>query len=198
MKAIILDQDPSRYNSVWSTDDHITIMSRLSFPCKQAFDIAVVDFDDPCAVQTIDRIRSSVMFATSKSSAEFDVAKVLEIADDWMARPVRHVEMRARISKLVRPVIEYQHVTLHIDSLQAYAFGKPVRLTRKEFQLAAYLLRHKTIDRMRTHTHVWGAKGCVTRTVDTHVSRLRRKLAIKILARYGNGYALEQKERDLA
>jgi len=188
MKVIVLDQDPSQYKSVWAIGDQITTMSQLSFPCRRAYDLAIVDFDDAKAVQTLERIQTAVIFATTQSSAECDVEKVLEIADDWMQRPVRHVEMRARIRKLVRPVIKYQHVTLHLHSLQAYAYGEPVRLTRKEFDLAVYLLRHKSIDRKRAHRDVWGLKGCVTRTVDTHVARLRKKLGLLINAQYGKGY----------
>jgi DNA-binding response OmpR family regulator len=79
--------------------------------------------------------------------------------------------------------------------------GKAVELTQKEFELACYLFLHpgKLLSRVHLLEKLWGLDAEVdTRTVDTHVSRIRRKLAIgpengwQIFPVYGWGYRIEK------
>ena len=79
--------------------------------------------------------------------------------------------------------------------------GEPVKLTQKEFELASYMFQNpgKLLSRVHLLEKLWGLNAEVdTRTVDTHVSRIRRKLAIKpengwqIVPEYGWGYRIER------
>ena len=79
--------------------------------------------------------------------------------------------------------------------------GKPVQLTSKEFELAWMLFSHVGSVQSRTQllAKLWPhAQQWETRTVDTHISRVRRKLDIgehrgwKLSTRYGFGYCLER------
>jgi DNA-binding response OmpR family regulator len=79
--------------------------------------------------------------------------------------------------------------------------GEPVRLTRKEFEVACLLFdnigaaqsRAQLLEKLWRHAQQWD-----TRTIDTHVSRVRRKLDIgphrgwQISTIYGFGYRLER------
>jgi two-component system response regulator RegX3 len=81
--------------------------------------------------------------------------------------------------------------------------GKPVELTQKELDLAYYLFSNpgKLFSRNHLLDKIWGINAVIdTRTVDTHVSRLRRKLKLNaelgwhLQPVYGYGYRLESKD----
>jgi DNA-binding response OmpR family regulator len=79
--------------------------------------------------------------------------------------------------------------------------GKDVSLTQREFDLAMFLFRRhgRIVSRDSLLENVWNLSASVsTRTVDTHVSRLRKKLELngehgwRLAAIYQHGYRLEQ------
>ena len=79
--------------------------------------------------------------------------------------------------------------------------GEPVVLTQKEFDLSAYLFQNpgKLLSRDHLLNKIWGINADVdTRTVDTHISRLRKKLGLdgskgwKLVPVYGVGYRFER------
>ena len=84
--------------------------------------------------------------------------------------------------------------TLSIDN-------QPVVMTQKEFDLSVYILQNpgKLLSRDHLLNKVWGINADVdTRTVDTHISRLRKKLYFdgskgwKLVPIYGYGYRLDR------
>ncbi len=79
--------------------------------------------------------------------------------------------------------------------------GKTVDLTQKEFDLALLFFRHlgRPLSRAFIHETVWSRDAeLVSRTMDTHVSRVRNKLALRpengyrLAPVYSYGYRLEQ------
>lgn len=88
-------------------------------------------------------------------------------------------------------------------SKQAFVDGLRVELTDKEFELSVFFFRNlgRLLSRDKLREAVWGGRlGTASRTVDTHVSRIRRKLDIhpgrgfRLSASYGSGYRLERIE----
>jgi two-component system alkaline phosphatase synthesis response regulator PhoP len=88
-------------------------------------------------------------------------------------------------------------VRVRVRSRQVFLAGREVHLTRKEFDLLAYLLAHQgeVVTRERLLDEVWGYERFpTTRTVDTHVLRLRRRFEADpehprwILTVHGQGY----------
>ena len=78
--------------------------------------------------------------------------------------------------------------------------GEPIELTSREFDLAWFLFRNsgRVLSRGHILEAVWGSSPDLnTRTVDTHISRLRKKLNIgeengwRLKAIYQHGYRLE-------
>lgn len=76
-------------------------------------------------------------------------------------------------------------------------------LTEKEFELAVFLFQHlgRVFSRGHLLDAIWrGQHSTSTRTVDTHISRLRRKLQLtdtrgfRLASTYGSGYRLERFE----
>ncbi len=149
-----------------------------------------------------------VLFITVRDQEE-DIIKILKLgADDYMTKPVKYLEMLARIEALGRRATprqveepsRFNRYRLDCDSRTLYHDGVPLDLTQKEFELAAYLLKNsgRLLSRVHLLEAVWGLTANVdTRTVDTHISRLRKKLQLtpengwRLTPVYGYGYRLE-------
>jgi len=118
---------------------------------------------------------------------ETDRVKGLELgADDYVTKPFGLRELLARIRAVLRrpgprqgpEVYAFGDVRLHLRARLAFKGGREVKLTRKEFDLLRYLVefRGEVVTRDRLLDEVWGYEHFpTTRTVDTHVLRVRQK-----------------------
>lgn len=150
-----------------------------------------------------------VLFMTQRD-AEEDVVHILELgADDYMAKPVSQAVLIARINALgrrSRPREDEDQSTeygaYHLDpKIHTISInGDAIELTSREFDLAWFLFRNsgRVLSRGHILEAVWGSSPDLnTRTVDTHISRLRKKLNIseengwRLKAIYQHGYRLE-------
>lgn len=124
-------------------------------------------------------------------------------ADEFLEAPFDPELLAARLESLLRRrpapvaanVVELGEVRLDLDARTAVLAGKPVKLTRLEFDLTAYLLRQRgrVLTRGALLGAVWGPSASGTRTVDKHVEALRRKLpplAKKLTTVVNVGYLL--------
>ncbi len=114
-------------------------------------------------------------------------------SDDCLAKPYRFHELLARIEAVMRRFRPGRHTTtgrvisrgsLRIDpgAREIYLDNRPVRVTRKEFDLLHHLAaRPRTVvSRKEIMSQVWNDPATTSsRTVDTHVSSLRNKLGQK-------------------
>jgi two-component system phosphate regulon response regulator PhoB len=144
-----------------------------------------------------------IVMLTAKDEAK-DRVKGLETgADDYVGKPFSPRELVLRIQALLRrlrsaanasSVIELDGITLDKSSLQAKIDGERLDLTTTEFKLLIALIdfRGRTLSRDVLLKDVWGyAPGVDTRTVDTHMRRLREKLgrhAPRLETIRGEGY----------
>lgn len=142
---------------------------------------------------------------------EFRLADALaQGADDYITAG-RAREIVARSCALVRRsegtaasrrgLLELPPYRFDMASKQAFVEGRRVVLTDKEFELTVFLFRNpgRLLSRDKLLEAVWGSRHmAASRTVDTHVSRIRRKLDIhpgrgfRLSASYGSGYRLER------
>ena len=151
-----------------------------------------------------------VLMLTSNGDETSLVSALRGGADDYVVKPAKSMELLARIEVLGRRGTNTGVSAMHLGAYEVDSerrtlrlHGDTVDLTQKEFDLAAYLFRHpgKLLSRMKLLEAVWGIHADVdTRTVDTHVSRIRRKLQLKasngwqLTPVYGCGYRLERAE----
>ncbi len=137
---------------------------------------------------------------------EVDRVLGLELgADDYVTKPFSLRELLARVRAVLRrpgprqrlEEFAFGDVRLHFRARQVFKAGREVRLTRKELDLLHYFVEHRgeVITRDRLLDEVWGYERFpTTRTVDTHVLRLRQKLEtdperpVHILTVHGQGY----------
>ncbi len=109
-------------------------------------------------------------------------------ADQYVTKPFRLLELLARVEALLarrgggdgaRERIEFGDVVVDTAARQVTRAGEPVTLTPKAYDLMLALVRREgaVASRVELLKEVWGHRGMVlTRTVDSHVAELRRKL----------------------
>jgi DNA-binding response OmpR family regulator len=148
------------------------------------------------------------VLVVSERTEELDLARAFEAgADDFMARPVPYVELRARLRAVLRRVHPSDKGSrqLRVDQLEIDASahkvslaGRPVELRPLEYNLLVQLASapDRVFSKSELLRSVWGYQSYVaTRTVDSHASRLRRKLAFAgeywIVNIWGYGYRLK-------
>lgn len=185
---------------------------------SEAVDLLLLDWmlPDASGPEVADWIRSSpnarlpIIFLTARGS-EVDIVRGLNAGgDDYIIKPARQQELVARVAAVLRRLglegadretFELAPYTVDPRRQRISVGDKPVELTPREFELAAFLFRRhgRIVSRDSLLENVWNRNASVsTRTVDTHVSRLRKKLELsgehgwRLSAVYQHGYRLEQ------
>lgn len=127
-----------------------------------------------------------IIVVTSRNSELDRILGLQAGADDYMQKPCPLYELIARIEAVMRRangnptntgVTEHGPLKININSRTVHLNGSPVLLTRKEFDLLRILTETpgKVHSRKVLMNHIWGDSWS-RRTIDTHVSSIRRKL----------------------
>ena len=130
-----------------------------------------------------------VIFLTAKVE-ESDRIQGFEVGgDDYLCKPFSVKELVLRVQSLLRRAaegtptedvrLEVGHIVLDVDRHAVTVNGAPIELTATEFKLLHMLMTRRGRIQTREHllVNVWGYSTEVeTRTVDTHIRRLREKL----------------------
>jgi DNA-binding response OmpR family regulator len=180
-------------------------------------DLLVLDWEIPDinGLDVLHWLRSNkgfavpVVFVTNRTQ-EADIVVGLEAgADDYMTKPIRSAELLARVAALLRRTHIQAAVTEPFDC-GAYRIdptagsitlgGAAIELTPKEFDLALLFFRNpgRLFSREALSTAVWNRSiPATSRTLDTHLSNMRQKLALRpengfrLSSSYALGYRLE-------
>lgn len=142
-------------------------------------------------VRTEDRLKKLPIIMLTAMAGENDKVRGLESgADDYVTKPFSVRELIARMRAALRragfeeeekAIYDDGDLKIDYDGFTVSCQGKESKLTRKEFALLAILSRNqgRVVPRERLLDHVWGLEYYgEARTLDVHMSGLRRKLGI--------------------
>ncbi|WP_395827645.1 response regulator transcription factor [Collimonas sp.] len=226
MRIAVLDDDPSQTDlvcQVLTSSGHTChpfqsgkeILNQLR---RESYDMLVLDWQVPdlSGPEVLRWVREKlprtipVLFITSRSGEDDIVEGLAAGADDYMIKPIRRSELVARVQALLRRAYPIQSSSEQIV-FNDYLFetrsgrltlaGKPIEITQKEFDLALLFFRNlgRPLSRAYILEAVWSRDVDIpSRTMDTHVSRVRSKLQLRpengyrLAPVYSYGYRLEQ------
>ena len=189
----------------------------MSLLRRDTFDILVLDWEVPDmnGYAVLEEVRASgnrtpVLFATQRDDESSIVGALSQGADDYMVKPTKQAELLARISALGRragvsemdeeTALSVGPWTVDRSRRQILLDEDAIKWTDKDYELACYLFQNvgKLMSRAHLLEKVWGIMTPIeSRTVDVHISRIRRSLHIRpergyrIKTVYQHGYRLE-------
>ena len=224
MRIAVLEDDPLQRDMlerVLAEMSHTCRLYPTATAClqdlrRETFDLLIVDWELPdiSGPEVIRWARAHleptlpILFITHRSE-ESDIVEGLNCgADDFMIKPLRIPELQARLRALLRRA--YSLCTDDVQQFGPYTFTRStltvsfhdqqVTLTYREFALALLLFQNagRLLSRDHLREAVWGQSAEVlSRSLDTHVSRLRQVLQLRpgnayaVAAVYGLGYRLD-------
>ena len=159
---------------------------------RNVFDLILLDVMLPNAdgfelMEYIRPLGIPVIFLTARGSVDDRVRGLRLGAEDYIVKPFEVLELLVRIEKILErtgrlnKIIRYRDIEINTSTRTVRLRGDAVVLQPIEYDLLITLIRHKncTLSRESLLSDVWGFEYMgTTRTVDTHISALRRKLGL--------------------
>jgi DNA-binding response OmpR family regulator len=158
-------------------------------PDVVVLDLGLPDLDGSDVLRMLRGVSAVPVIVATARDDEAQIVDLLDAgADDYVVKPYATAQMEARIRAVLRrggqrdePETEIRHGGLVLDLARRAASldGRPLDLTRLEFDLLAYLARRspEVVNRRELLAEVWRQPyGGADKTVDVHLSWLRRKL----------------------
>lgn len=157
------------------------------------YDLMILDLNLPdldgleiCRITRINHPSLLILILTARDKIE-DTVKGLDAGgDDYLTKPFHLTEVLARIRALLRrdlrcrePLLSIKGLCLDPAERAVWKSNRRLELTRKEFGILEYLMRHpgEVVSQEILLEHVWGSKTNVfSNTVRVHILSLRRKL----------------------
>ncbi|MDB5010189.1 MAG: DNA-binding response regulator [Mucilaginibacter sp.] len=122
----------------------------------------------------------------------FDRIKGLDLgADDYLSKPFSLLELHSRIQAITRRKFGLKHNLIELNDFIINLTDRTITykatvintITKKEFDLIAYLILHKnrTLSRMQLSEHIWGSiinNDYDSNYIDAHIKNIRKKLNV--------------------
>jgi DNA-binding response OmpR family regulator len=150
-------------------------------------DLGLPDLDGGQALKMIRAITQTPVLVATARDDEAEIIRLLNAgADDYVVKPFSGEHLAARIAALLRragqqdtpAVLSVAGLSVDLARREAALDGRSLDLTRREFDLLAYLAARpgEVVSRQELRTEVWHLSYGDDQTIDVHVSWLRRKL----------------------
>ena len=168
--------------------------ARSESPDLIILDLMLPGLDGYRVLQTLrgEGVEAPVLILTARGEETDKVLGLRLGADDYVTKPFGVLELLARVAAILRrshaggaegtqagPLRAFGVVEVDVAARRVVKDGDDVPLTPKEFDLLLTLMRRDgaVVSRMALMKEVWGHRAAVaSRTVDTHVAELRKKL----------------------
>jgi DNA-binding response OmpR family regulator len=208
------------------SDSIVQYLSKSDITCRQAFtysaavnemaaftyDCIIIDIGlpDGSGIDLIayikkKKIESGLIIISARNSLEDKLEGFSSGADDFLVKPFHLSELNARINALVRrkrfdgkETLEYNEITIQLESKTVLINGKKANLTKKEFELLVYFISNTTkiITKDALAYSLWKNNADLaisSEIIYTHIKNLRKKLVENgakdyVQAVYGIGY----------
>ena len=170
-------------------------------------DLLILDWMMPVqdGIQTCREIRAlnlpiKILMLTAKGETEHEILGLTSGADDYVRKPFDIKVLLLRIKKLCRleGILCCGDISLNQETFEVRKGNTRLALTKTEYEMLRYFLSNQriTLTREQLLNHAWGMdfEGD-SRTVDTHIRRLRRKIGEEyIKTRIGIGYVISDRK----
>ena len=159
--------------------DHDLMILDVMLPKKSGLDV--------CKELRRNGSKAPIIMLTARGQ-EIDKIVGLKLgADDYVTKPFSFLELLARVEAVLRRTTKtnvpeeyvFGDVTLDFRTYQATKSAAAIELTPREFRILRFFIDHaeQVVTRESLLNHVWGYDSAAfTRTVDTHMARLRQKI----------------------
>lgn len=159
-----------------------------SAPDIVILDLGLPDLDGTDLLRMLRAVSDVPVIVATARDDEDEIVRVLDLgADEYVVKPFSGRELEARVRALLRRVelggtsgqLQVAGLSIDLKSRVVSLDGSEVKCNRKEFDLLAYLAQRvgEVVSRQELFTEVWRQPyGTVDKTIDVHVSWLRRKL----------------------
>lgn len=151
-------------------------------------DIMLPEMDGFEVMEKIKNCGVPVIYLTAMQDVTSKVRGLKSGAEDYIVKPFETLELLARIDLVLKrykktlDVLEYGNISMNIEKHTITKDGMLVTLTPKEFDVLSFFIQHQdiVISRETLLATIWGYQyEGETRTVDTHVQQVRRKLNLQ-------------------
>lgn len=182
-----LEQESFAVDVAFSGSDGFDLAS------TESYDLIILDLMLPGmdGLEICRRLRQKKNFAlilvlTAKGEIKNKVEGLEAGADDYLVKPFAFEELLARVRAMLRRpkealdgVLACENLTLNPQTFEVSRGGKKISLSKKEFALLEYLLRHKNqiLTKQQITDHVWDYDADILpNTVEVYVGYLRQKI----------------------
>lgn len=203
MKILVVEDEKALLDSILSyftgegnvcehANNYQTALEKISLYSYDCIllDLGLPDGEGMGLLNELKRLKKKdgVLIISARHSLDSKLAGLDLGADDYLVKPFHLSELKARVSAIVRRknfdgdnVITYNEISVDVLAMTVAINGKPVSLTKKEFELLVYFLANKgkVVTKNAMAEHLWGDEMDIADDFDfiyTHVKNLRKKM----------------------
>ncbi|GAA3441172.1 response regulator transcription factor [Planomonospora venezuelensis] len=189
VRSAIIQELSRRQHAVRSAGRALDALREITQrpPDAVILDLGLPDLDGSEALKMIRSVSGVPVIVATARDNEAEIVRLLEAgADDYLVKPFSGDHLNARLDAVLRrartasppQVLRIGDLSVDLNRREAAVGGTPLTLTRREFDLLAYLAARadRVVSRKELLTEVWQQSYGDDQTIDVHLSWLRRKL----------------------
>lgn len=201
MRVLVVEDEYKIANSIKKGLSQEKFLVDVSYDGEEGYDLASSDEYDVIVLDLMlpkldgvevcknlrkEKIHTPILMLTAKGEVEDKVNGLNAGADDYLAKPFAFVELLARVRALTRrpkktngTVLKAHDLSLDTISFKVMRNDAEVLLSKREFALLEYLMRHqgKIVSKDEIIAHVWSYDAeILPNTVEVYIGYLRQKI----------------------